>query len=150
MQNSRKIHLTVNNFIRFENKVLFLQRALDKKWDPGKLNGVGGKVEPGEDFLQANIRETKEETGYELNEKTCKFFGIVRIETAEEEWIIVMFKSEVNSAEIPNGNQTEDGTFLWLSEEEVNGGKYEFVSDLEGYFREIFNDKSRIFRRLEV
>jgi len=33
-------------------------------WQRGRLNGVGGKVEPGEKFLDAMVREFQEETGY--------------------------------------------------------------------------------------
>jgi 8-oxo-dGTP diphosphatase len=33
------------------------------EWQKGKLNGVGGKIEPGESGLDAMIREFKEETG---------------------------------------------------------------------------------------
>lgn len=32
-------------------------------WQAGKLNAVGGKVEPGEDPLRAMVREFEEETG---------------------------------------------------------------------------------------
>lgn len=85
MENNRKIHLTVNNFISYQDKVLFLKRADNKKWDPGKLNGIGGKVEQSEEFFAANCRETFEETGYKIDETNTKFFGIVRVETAEEE-----------------------------------------------------------------
>jgi 8-oxo-dGTP diphosphatase len=33
------------------------------EWQAGKLNGVGGKIEPGETSHQAMVREFKEETG---------------------------------------------------------------------------------------
>jgi 8-oxo-dGTP diphosphatase len=32
-------------------------------WQAGKINGIGGKIEPGETALPAMIREFKEETG---------------------------------------------------------------------------------------
>lgn len=34
------------------------------EWQKGKLNGVGGKVEPGEQVIAAMHREFKEETGF--------------------------------------------------------------------------------------
>lgn len=43
------------------------QVALIKKikpsWQSGKLNGIGGKMEPGESIYEAMVREFEEETG---------------------------------------------------------------------------------------
>lgn len=33
------------------------------EWQAGKLNGIGGKIEPGEKPLEAMVREFREETG---------------------------------------------------------------------------------------
>ncbi|HSI37253.1 MAG TPA: NUDIX domain-containing protein, partial [Tepidisphaeraceae bacterium] len=38
-------------------------------WQAGKLNGVGGKIEPGETPRQAARREFEEETGLALSEE---------------------------------------------------------------------------------
>lgn len=40
-----------------------LIRKNKPEWQAGYLNGVGGKIEDGEDFLEAMIREFKEEAG---------------------------------------------------------------------------------------
>lgn len=37
-------------------------------WQKGKLNGVGGKVEEGETFLDAMVREFREEAGMEITD----------------------------------------------------------------------------------
>ena len=37
-------------------------------WQAGRLNGVGGKVEPGENFLRAMTREFQEEAGMTIND----------------------------------------------------------------------------------
>lgn len=54
--------------------------ALIKKtrpdWQKGKLNGIGGKIEPDELPLDAMIREFKEETG--CNHKYWNFFCELR------------------------------------------------------------------------
>lgn len=51
-----------------------LQRvALIKKnrpaWQAGKLNGIGGHIEPGETDIQAMVREFEEETGLKTDEE---------------------------------------------------------------------------------
>lgn len=36
------------------------------KWQAGRLNGIGGKIEPGETHLEAMVREFEEETGVRI------------------------------------------------------------------------------------
>ena len=64
MDPKREKQLAVTNFIYCGDQFLFLERPTDADVDPGRLNGVGGKVESHEDFVSAVIRETKEETGF--------------------------------------------------------------------------------------
>ena len=45
---------------------VLLIRKNRPKWQEGRLNGVGGKVEPGEDYLSAMVREFREETGLDI------------------------------------------------------------------------------------
>lgn len=45
---------------------VLLIRKNRPKWQSGMLNGPGGKVEPGEDFVEAMVREFREETGLEI------------------------------------------------------------------------------------
>lgn len=46
-----------------DRKTVVLIRKQRPQWMAGKLNGVGGKVEPGESMLDAMIREFWEEAG---------------------------------------------------------------------------------------
>jgi 8-oxo-dGTP diphosphatase len=48
------------------SKVVLISK-LRPEWQKGLLNGVGGKVEPGEDALAAMCREFAEEAGLELD-----------------------------------------------------------------------------------
>ncbi len=50
-------------FVFHGDDVLVLKRALHKRLFPGKVNGVGGHVEHGEDVAAAARREILEETG---------------------------------------------------------------------------------------
>ena len=44
-------------------------------WQRGKLNGVGGKIEPGELPAEAMFREFKEETGLQVPMQDWKYFA---------------------------------------------------------------------------
>lgn len=57
-----------------ENKYMVGRITRDKPdRNPGMWEFFGGKVDPGEDFVQAAIRESKEETG--LDVEVCEFLG---------------------------------------------------------------------------
>lgn len=49
-----------------EGKLLILKRATDSKTNPGKWELPGGKVDQGESFDKALIREVYEETGLKI------------------------------------------------------------------------------------
>ncbi len=49
-----------------DNKILILKRSTDSKTNPGKWELPGGKVDQGESFDQALIREVSEETGLKI------------------------------------------------------------------------------------
>jgi 8-oxo-dGTP diphosphatase len=50
-------------FDKYRANVLLI-RKLKPAWQAGRLNGVGGKVEPGESDAEAMVREFHEETGW--------------------------------------------------------------------------------------
>ena len=50
--------------IASEGRVALIRKT-KPRWQAGRLNGIGGKIEPGETALQAMVREFREETGVE-------------------------------------------------------------------------------------
>lgn len=58
----------------FDRDRVALIRKQKPVWQRGKLNGIGGKVEPGETAVQAMVREFQEETGYQTGEEMWSHF----------------------------------------------------------------------------
>lgn len=61
---NRPFRLSVHALIRNQaNEILILKRSLNSRINGGKWDLPGGKIEVGENFDEALIREVKEETG---------------------------------------------------------------------------------------
>ncbi len=142
----RNVQSAVNCFLYCGEDYLFLKRSKEKRIDPGRLNGVGGRVEPGENFLAAAIREVEEETGYIVGPENIHLAGVVKLEGGyQEDWIMCFFKIEVPSKVIPQGNQTDDGDFIWLDKDKVLDSEYELVDDLNYCFKAIVTGLETFF-----
>lgn len=142
----RKVQCSVTNFIFCGDDYLFLHRGAHKKLDPNKLNGVGGRVEPGENYLDAAIRETEEETGYKVSVEDIQFAGVVKLEGGyDEDWVMCFFKIKVRSKKIPIGENTEDGKLVWINKDRVLDSDYELVDDLNYTFKDLVEGKTLSF-----
>lgn len=109
-----KTILAVIAILRCEGKFLLLKRAGDKEVDPDIYSGVGGKVEPGESFLEAIVREVKEETGLTIPSEKFHPSGIVQAPDPNDdaEWVMPIFVCDLDTQEqIPS---SEDGDFYWI------------------------------------
>lgn len=151
MPEPRRVYTSVTNFLHCGDEYLFLLRKNSKKIDAGKLNGVGGKLESGEDYLTAAIRETQEETGYVVTPPQIKLSGVAKLESFEserggyqEDWVFCFFKIAVPTKEIPLGMQTDDGQLIWLHKNEVLTSGYDLVDDLHICFPEIAKDENGV------
>lgn len=55
-------------FLLDGEEVLLIRRSLHKRLFPGKVNGIGGHVEAGEDVLESARREIREESGLAVDQ----------------------------------------------------------------------------------
>ncbi len=147
----RNIQTSVTNFLHCGNEYLFLKRHQNKSLDPGKLNGIGGKVEPGEDYGTAAIRETFEETGHIIAATDLKLAGIVRLEGGYgDDWVMSFFKIAVSDKHLPRGTQTVDGDFLWIPADKVLTSGYDLVDDLYYCFDDVVHGTDIFFMSATV
>jgi len=150
-QYKRLVQSSVTLFVHCGDDYLFLKRAADKRVDPGLLNGVGGRVESGENYLSAAIRECIEETGYQPSLDQVQFSGVVQITGGySEDWVMCFFKIEVDHKNIPIGSLTADGELIWIHKDDVLTSDYELVDDLNYCFSDIVKGDKMIFANYHV
>lgn len=146
MATPRLTYCSVTVFLHSGDEYLLLHRLPTKKIDPNRLNGIGGKLEPSEDYLTAAIRETEEETGYKIQASDFHLAGIARLEGGyQQDWIVAFFKVEVRDKKIPVGNHTSDGELLWMDKTAVLQSGYELVDDLKICFPILVQGKEMFF-----
>ena len=127
-----KTVLSVNALIFSEGKVLLLKRAANKRLDPNVYSGIGGKVEPGEDFYSALLREIEEETG--LKEfQSFRLYSVTQhpFPPQNAEWVNLYFIVKIlRQVEIP---PNVEGEFFWVDPKEIDD--YETPMDIKEYLK---------------
>lgn len=147
----RRVVFSVTNFIHYGDEFLMLHRSLDKSVDAGRLNGIGGKLEKGENFVDAAIRETAEESGYQITPKDLQHCGIVTLHGGyAEDWVMCFFKIAVSNKNIPLGTHIPDGELMWMHKENVLTSGYELVDDLNYCWEEILKDQATFFATTDI
>jgi 8-oxo-dGTP pyrophosphatase MutT (NUDIX family) len=136
---------SVTIFLHHQGKYLFIKRSMTKKIDPGRLNGIGGRCESGEDFVSTAIRETAEESGQIITTDQIRLGGVVTLEGGyPTDWSMCFFIVEANSFEVTD-EETNDSELLWLTPDEIFSGKYELVDDLNYCFKDMISNKGIVF-----
>lgn len=73
-----------------------LIRKVKPSWQAGRLNGIGGKIEPDEDGLSAMIREFEEEAGVRIDD--WKMFA--QLGDADLDWLVYFFWARTDLAKL--------------------------------------------------
>lgn len=139
---NRNVLFSTTVFLYHGDEYLMMHRTGDVSVDKNRLNGIGGKLEEGENYLDAAIRETKEETGYTVLPEDVKFIGLIKLQGGyPDDWVMCFFKIEVPTKEIPHGNNMREGELLWMHKDTVLNSQYELVDDLHHVWEYIITDK---------
>ena len=101
-------------FLHRGPKLLLLHRRHPP--NAGLWNGIGGKMEPGEDPFTACIREVREETGLMITDPRLRALLVITIAATGDLWIIYVFLASAPEAElIPS----EEGNLRWVDADQI-------------------------------
>ena len=120
MSKTENVELTVLCLIEDGDRLL-LQNRIKKDWHGYAL--PGGHVERGESFVDAVIREMKEETGLEITNP--RLVGVKQIPIENGRYVVLLFKA---TEWLGNVVSSEEGLMEWV--EYCNLSSIETVEDL--------------------
>ena len=129
MRRTENVELTVLCLIQDGNRIL-LQNRIKKDWQGYTL--PGGHVEPGESFVDAVIREMKEETGLDILKP--RLVGIKQFPIEDGRYIVLLFKTECFSGQVVS---SDEGEMEWVECDRLS--EINTVDDLDDLLK-VFND----------
>lgn len=129
MHRTENVELTVLCLIQDGNRIL-LQNRIKKDWQGYTL--PGGHVEPGESFVDAVIREMKEETGLDILKP--RLVGIKQFPIDDGRYIVLLFKTESFSGQVVS---SDEGEMEWVECDRLS--EINTVDDLDDLLK-VFND----------
>lgn len=126
---TENVELTVLCLIQDDNKIL-LQNRVKEDWKGYTL--PGGHVEPGESFVDAVVREMKEETGLDIIHP--RLVGIKQFPIQNGRYIVLLFRVEEFTGSIVS---SDEGTVEWIDTDRLS--EINTVSDFLDLMK-VFND----------
>ena len=134
MDRSERVELAVLCLIKDGDRIL-LQNRVKKDWQGYTL--PGGHVECGESFVDAVIREMKEETGLTISQPQMvgiKQFPMKNGRYEEGRYVVLLFTADQFTGEVVS---SEEGEMEWVNRSEIS--KIPAVDDLEELLQ-VFDD----------
>ena len=138
MSRTENVELTVLCLVEDGNKIL-LQNRIKKEWHGYAL--PGGHVEPGESFVDAVIREMKEETG--LDVKNPRLVGVKQFPIQDGRYVVLLFKAAEFSGTLKS---SDEGQMEWVESNHLS--EINTVDDFEDLMRVINDPALTEFRYL--
>ena len=133
---TERVELTVLVLIENGNQIL-LQKRVKKDWRGYAL--PGGHVEAGESFVEAAIREAKEETG--LGIKNPRLVGVKQFPIPNGRYVVFLFKATEFAGEL---RSSEEGAVKWVEYERLSG--LQTVDDFEDLLHVMNSDSLSEFK----
>lgn len=120
MSGRPKVLLVARAVILDDGKALLIKRSRDDRWEPGKWEIPGGKLESGQSVLEVVQREVKEETGLgiEVTHSEISTFSDKRaIKSGKYKsyyYLALIFKTNDFRGKLKLGPEHEDSKWVTL------------------------------------
>lgn len=125
----------VSCFVEHEGKILLLHRQDNKP--QGNTWGVpAGKVDGGEDAVNAMLREVSEETGFLVPSDSAEYHGKVFVRYSDIDFVYHMFRTVVSDKPNVEINPVEHKTHTWLTPEEAL--ELELIQDEDWCIKKVY------------
>jgi 8-oxo-dGTP diphosphatase len=138
MSRTENVELTVLCLITDGDRIL-LQNRTKNDWQGYTL--PGGHVEPGESFVDAVIREMKEETGLDI--KNPRLAGVKQFPIEGGRYVVLLFKANEYSGTVVS---SDEGQMVWVDSNHLP--EIHTVDDFEDLIRVINNPDLTEFQYL--
>jgi 8-oxo-dGTP diphosphatase len=116
MMSGKPLRLSVKMIVRDESgRCLLLKRSMSSKGNPGKWDFPGGKIDPGEAFNDALIREVAEETGLAVS--ILGVAGTAESELSTSKVVYLILEGRLESGQVRLSNEHDDS--LWVDPQEL-------------------------------
>lgn len=129
-----KLFVAIKAFIKHEGKVLILRES--NKYQDGanesKFDVVGGRITPGQNFMDSLLREIDEETKLKVQVGNPFYVGEWRPVVKGEQWQIVgtFFECSADSEKVELSEDHDD--YKWVNPEEFEN--YPLIENLKPAF----------------
>ena len=138
MGRTENVELTVLCLITDGDRIL-LQNRTKNDWQGYTL--PGGHVEPGESFVDAVIREMKEETGLDI--KNPRLAGVKQFPIEGGRYVVLLFKAAEYTGTVVS---SDEGQMVWVDSNHLP--EIHTVDDFEDLIRVINNPDLTEFQYL--
>jgi 8-oxo-dGTP diphosphatase len=126
----KPFYLAVAAIIRDgQGRILLLKRSDDDSINPGKWDLPGGKIDKGETFDQALVREVREESGLAVG--LCHVAGAGELELPDKRIAYLILECTAESGDV--SLSPEHSVYCWIDPTEAA------VLDLAPQYRDLFS-----------
>ena len=107
----------------------------DRVKDWAGVTFPGGKVEPGESFVESTIREIKEETGLDISDLEICGTKTWYEEDINQRYVVMLYKSKTYSGTLES---CEEGKVFWIKLKDIHN--YKLSHGFDEMLRIFIND----------